>query len=242
MSGILCSFFSGSAPELLLNLSNLANPNISSRLTAASWDGIAPVRLVVDPGALLNTLNIPNITFPNGIFLLVGAGALVGGVRDINGGPGGDAITTGVPISIENHGSVKGAGGGGGAGGNASVRRFGSTSSANGGTFGLGQGFRSLASLIVDAETFGANGGVETNTQPAGPGDGWITGDSGSATAYGGKGGGGGAWRSAGAAGAPGAYTGSYSAATANPGQPGKIAGLNVRGIELVTWIVRGDA
>lgn len=241
MSGILCSFFSGSDPELVLNLSNLANPNITSRLTAASWDGIAPVRLVVNPGALLNTLNIPSLTFPNGIFLLVGAGALVGGVRDVNGGPGGDAITTSVPLSIENYGSIKGAGGAGGSGGNATVNRFGSTSTAFGGPRGLGQGFQSLGSLIVDAAAAGDNGDVQVNTTPPGGGD-WIVGDSGSATARGGNGGRGGDWRGAGSAGQAGSYSGSYSSASSQPGAAGTAAGLNVRGIANVTWIVRGDA
>ena len=240
MSGILCAHFGGSAPELVLNISNLAYPNISSRLAAANWDGIAPVRLVVDPGAMVNTLAIPAISFPNEIYLLIGAGALVGGVGGINAQSGGDALQTSVPIKIENHGSIKGGGGQGGSGGRATVRRFASTSVAQGGAPGDGQGFFG-GSLSIFAATNGSPGDTQTNTTPSGPGE-WITGDSGSALAVGGNGGSGGGWRTAGSSGQPGGYAGSYSAASAEPGQPGTLAGLNVRGLEFVTWILRGDA
>lgn len=240
MSGILCAHFGGGAAELVLNISNTATPNIGSLLSAAGWDNVTPVRLVVDPGAAVNTLVIPAISFPGGVNLYVGAGAFVGGLGAKRFGGGGDAFTTNVPISIENYGSFKGGGGNGGGGGSATVRRFDSTSNAFGGSGGQGQGFANSTTLAIQYLEYGFAGQTLVNTR-ASPGE-WIVGDSGSATAQGGYGGNGGEWRSSGSSGSAGSYSGSYSSASAQPGSPGGSAGLNVRNIELVTWIVRGDA
>lgn len=241
MSGILCMQMGGGVTELELNLSNTSNPNVQTRLTSAGWDGFSPVRLIVDAGAMLNTLTIPTISFANGLFLFVGSGALIGGVRGSVGSPGGYAIYTRVPMIIENHGSIKGGGGGGGKGGGATVNRFGTSRTAYGGDGAPGQGFISTATLEIASAVYGYAGGEVTNSTPPGPGD-WIAGDSGSATAYGGRGGNGGPWRSPGSSGHNGAYTGSYSSASSTNGSPGTAAGLNVNGVEFVTWALRGDA
>lgn len=241
MSGILCAHYGRGAPELLLNLSNTVNPNIQSRLNSAGWDGNSRVKLVVDPSTLLNTLVIPTISFPNDLYILIGQGALTGGVKGTAFSAGGDAIYTRVPIFIENYGSIKGGGGGGGPGGEASVTRFGVTKTSDGAYGGEGQGFVDLFSLVVADKSIGGYGSTVTNTTPPGPGE-WIIGDTGSATARGGNGGNGGGWRQPGSSGADGTVGGSYSSASTSPGRSGYAAGLNINGIQYVTWIVRGDA
>lgn len=215
-----------------LNISNTVKPNITALLTAAEWDGFAQVRLIVDPGALVNTLTIPALAFPTLPRLLVGAGARIGGVSG-----GGDALYTRTPIEVENYGTISGGGGGGGNGGGANVVRDGQSAFANGGSGGRGAGFQSN-SLTILSSTSGGPGTFNQVTTPS-----WGGGDLGYARAHGGDGGSGGSWRQSGSAGTEGYITGSYMAGSyANPGGGGGAAGLNVNGIEYITWIVRGDA
>lgn len=231
MSGILASYVGG-AGELVINISNTIKPNIQTLLTSANWDGGARVKLVVNPSALVNTLNIPSLTFPSGIHLLIGAGALVGG--ELNGG---HAITTSVPISIENYGAIKGGGGRGGQGGSASVNRNRETAGASGGRGGGSQGFESNT-LTVGNWAYGTPG----QEVQLGDGTSFGPGDVGWARAFGGQGGRGGAWREAGYAGYSGKVAGTYSSSNVQPGKPGQPAGKNVNGEQHVTWVVRGDA
>lgn len=235
MSGIL-ALRGGGGGAVVLNISNTINPNISSLLTAANWNGISPVRLEVDASALVNTLVIPAISFPNGIYLFVGVGALIGGLQGRSGSgqpkTGGHAITTnGVAISIENWGAIKGGGGLGGRGGDASGNwtEYGAPVTVNGtgGDGGFGQGFVAGTLTIATAQN-GWNGGYESGS------GGW---------AAGGSGGRGGNWRQAGASGGGGTNGGSgLEGGSTSAGEAGYAAGLNVNGVASVTWVRQGDA
>lgn len=239
MSGLHGALFGGSV-EVVLNISNLAAPSINTLLAAAGWDAVAPVRLEVNAGALVNTLDIPDRDYPNGLYLYIGAAALIGGLRGGPGLRGGFALRTRRRITIENYGSFKGGGGGGGSGGSAWVQRYAGPVWGYGGAGGAGQGFANAGSLAIVAATPGDGGSSSTDTSSSGGGS-WG-GGAGSATASGGNGGDGGAWRQPGWGGSSGALSGSYTDGYSEGGTPGAAAGLNVDGLEHVTWVVRGDA
>ena len=221
MSGILGAMFGGSG-VLVLDISNTVSPNIGSLLLAAGWDAASPVRLEVSPGALVNTLAVPGISFPAGIYLYVGAGARIGGVRGAAGMAGGVAFSTAVPILVENYGVISGGGGGGGTGGTAWVERYGDRAWGNGGAGGAGQGFINAGSLAISPAGVGSYGTSSTTT------------------ATGGAGGAGGNWRQAGWSGGAASVSGSYDASGVAAASSGRPAGANFTGP--ITWVIRGDA
>ena len=69
MSGILAFGRGNKFADLVLDINNTVNPNIASLLSAAGWDGLKHVKLIVDPATLVNTLVIPNTTFAGGLAL-----------------------------------------------------------------------------------------------------------------------------------------------------------------------------
>ena len=236
MSGILGAMFGGSG-VLVLDISNTVSPNIGSLLLAAGWDAASPVRLEVSPGALVNTLAVPGISFPAGIYLYVGAGARIGGVRGAAGMAGGVAFSTAVPILVENYGVISGGGGGGGGGGTAWVERYGDMVWGIGGAGGDGQGFINAGSLTIIPAGVGSYGTSSTTTATGG---GTWGGGAGYATATGGAGGAGGNWRQAGWSGGAASVSGSYDASGVAAASSGRPAGANFTGP--ITWVIRGDA
>jgi len=239
MSGILAAY-TLAAGTFELDLSGKASPNIASLLSAGGWNTSDRVHLIVRPSQLLNTLVIPSMNFPMGVRLIIGAGAVVGGVRGATG-PGGTAIRTEVPIEIDNGGAIYGGGGEGGPGGYVYFKRSTGPDAdvmfyAYGGAGGAGQGFDSASVMTVSADAYGA-GGSTAFARPSGFGGG----DAGT-TGTGGNGGRGGAWGVGGSRGADAALTGEHSYAewpsyTHSNGHP---AGYYIDGNALVTWINTG--
>lgn len=202
--------------------SNVANPNIRSLALAAGWDGASAV-IVNITATLINTLQFTT-SFPGGLTLNISASTRVGGVTG-----GGAAISTTVPISINNLGIISGGGGYGGNGqgtwsdytlpATALTRSWGDA-----GLGGAGQGFSNSSSLTIIGASSGTAGGY------ASAGSGW---------AQGGNGGGGGAWGSPGAAGSYGSWSGVQGGEwTSLSG--GGAGGLAVSGNSNVTWVATG--
>lgn len=231
------------APEpaptpLEINISNTVKPNIQSLLASAGWDGAGHVRLVVDPNAKVNTLTIPALNFPNGLYLYIGAGALVGGRRGSTQ-PASDALTVNAPITIENHGAIKGGGGRGGDGANAWIERYEGVKWAYGGGGGYGEGFSGDTLDIYPASNGDAGYSItDSSSQPGGS----FGGGGGPAYATGGTGGRGGNWRQGGYSGGASSISGNYVRGYSGPGYSGVDAGKNIVNEHYVTWVLRGDA
>ena len=233
MSGIIAAAFAGGRDaELVLDISNTVNPNISALLSAAGWNNRAPVRLVVAPSAKVNQLVVPEIDYPQGLSLMVGAGALMSSYTAA-------VIRTRRPIAITNLGSIHAPGGSGGDGASVWVQKnsgpdAGVPQWGYGGTGGAGQRMAS-GGLTVQAAQVGSAGSTGTAASSGFGGDY-------PAYAYGGYGGGGGAFGQSGSAGSGGTVSGGYSAASGNvAGFSGNLPGIYIDGDAYVTWVNKGD-
>lgn len=219
-----------SGSEFILTISaSVANPNFRSLATAAGWNGSS--RLTVNITApLINTINLGSTPYPNGLRINVSASTRIGGVKN-----SGDAITTGVPVEINNLGTISGGGGKGADAGTFWVSLNGQVITGYGGGGGSGQGFSNASSLVIDAATAGAAGSYEQYS-------GALVGGVARPYAQGGTGGTGGGWGQAGGTIAYGGASGgdySSSGIVAPDGSPAP-SGNAVNGNSKVTWIAPG--
>lgn len=247
MSGILASFSrGGTLPELLLNITNTASPDIPTLLANAGWKGVRqPVRLLNT--ALVNTLVIPSTLAGADITIENRSGAQIGGLLN-----GGTALRTLIPIKVDNLGSIWG---GGGKGGSGRIARFEFTAPvwkqdlkyATGGEGGDGAGFRSPIGLDIPSAAPGKNG---TSIDIVGYKAGSFNPFTGVYIAQSGRGGNGGVIGQKGDDGfnnSSGDFQGfmknnafDSAAANANWARPGEPAGYYINGNNLVTWINTG--
>ncbi|WP_052063891.1 hypothetical protein [Nitrincola sp. A-D6] len=98
-----------------INLYSLFAAEYGEPSGAVSITVIVPVGVIIG-GAGATALTVGNFSLGSTI-TLVNQGSIQGFGGSINGGTGGDAINTSVPISIDNQGTIYGGGGGGGKGG-----------------------------------------------------------------------------------------------------------------------------
>jgi len=208
---------------------SVASPNFRQMALNAGWNGNAP--LVINITApLVNTVRFfAGESYPQGVTLRIGAGARVGGVRG-----GGAAITTAVPITIDNLGIISGSGGSGGQGASISGSWAGVSKTSVGGSGSPGQGFQDSASLtIVPAGTGSAGQYVQFDNEVIGTNYPWIQAPQGGpGGSWGGPGGDGGATGSSG--------NGASITGTTSPATSGSYPGAAVAGNSLVTWINTG--
>lgn len=221
--------FSGGGPFTLNVTASVASPNFRQMALDAGWDGYS--ELIINVTApLVNTVRfLVGESYPQGVTLKIGASTRVGGARG-----GGAAITTAVPITIDNLGIISGAGGYGGAGASISGSWAGVTKTAYGGSGSPGQGFQDTSSLtIVPAGTGAAGQYVQFDNEVIGQNIPWIQGA---------QGGAGGGWGGAGYEGS--SYGSSGNGATitgiTSPATPGSQGGAAVSGNSLVTWLNTG--
>jgi hypothetical protein len=220
---------------------SLNNANLRSLAIGAGWDEVRALSFVINSGVIIssNDRTLPALTisgsFPNGV-TLVNNGVIVGDGGDggnggsdtatngVNGTAGGDAIVILSAVSINNLGTIAGAGGGGGGGGLAL---------SGGPDDSLVQFFGGCGGGGGASGSFSSNGG--------GPGTGTFIGNSGASGSYnsaglGGtkashaSGGNGGSWGAAGSNGGAGSYT-------AGSGGAG---GRSINGNSFVTWVAFG--
>lgn len=233
MSGIVASTLHAPLPELLLDITGKVAPDVPALLASAGWLGTAqPVRL--RNTGVCGALVLPASLYGARISLLNAAGALIGGTRNNS-----TAVKTAVPLSIDNLGSLCGAGGTGGAGGNAWVSRYGVVVWGYGGDGGWGKRIDLVGgTATVFARTFGSAGTTDANNTPR-PGGEFGGGDP-TAYATGGTGGDGGDFGQTGYAGSAGSISGGYEAGAAAVGGAAGPAGYYIEGNSLVTWINTG--
>ena len=99
-----------------INLYSLFVNEYGSPSDAVNITAIVPPDVIIG-GVGSTALTVGN--FPSGSTInLINQGSIQGFGGSINGGNGGDAINTSVPIFIDNQGTIYGGGGGGGKGGN----------------------------------------------------------------------------------------------------------------------------
>ena len=232
MSGILAAAFAGGRDaELVLNISEMVNPNIVSLLSTAGWNNRAPVKLYVAPSAKVNKITIPNIDFPQGLSLYVSAGALIASSDTTT-------IYTRRPIIITNDGQIRGRGGDGGSGGDAWVEKdtgpdAGYTVWGYGGSGGWGQRMANGSTTVL-SKTYGDAGSSGT-ARGSGFGGDWD------AYATGGDGGGGSDFGDSGYSGSAGSISGGYSRGASTSGGNGMPPGWYIDGDAYVTWAKKGD-
>lgn len=141
LSAFFASFVSGAATSFSFVVStNQTNANLATLATAAGWNGVLPLTMIIDNGVYIssNSTGTPALTvngsFPGGVSL-INNGYIVG--MGGNGGAGGNASSPGsyptgsgsagtagglalsvsVTVSINNgSGTIAGGGGGGGGG------------------------------------------------------------------------------------------------------------------------------
>lgn len=190
----------------------------------AGWNQFSKV-LVKITAPLVNTINLTSgMSFPRGLEIYVSPSTRVGGVMN-----GGDAITTAIPVTIDNQGTICGGGGAGGQGGygwisyNDSGPIF-----CSGGAGGAGQGFYP-GSLSI---SFGAGGEAGTYAEYNGP----VFGGDSRPWCQGGTGGTGGSWGGQGTGGYYLNTGGSYHGRGEAVPSGGQAPGCYVRGNNYVTW------
>lgn len=236
MSGILAMMTGGAPTELVLDISNTAQPNIPALAQAAGWVGTSQKIKIVN-NALVNTLSIPSSLAGADITLVNAAGALIGG--DVYGST---ALTLRIPVKIQNLGSITGAGGGGGSGATAWISRTysGNTQSATGSGGGgrTGQGFVNSASLTINSDIYAVYQGTTGTLGATGSFGGG--GGRGTASATGGNGGTGGSWGQAGSAGSAGSISGDYDTGSVGTPGAGIPPGYYIDGASFATWLATG--
>lgn len=212
-----------------------ADPDIPSLATAAGWNGTS--RLLVSITApYINTLYLRSAwSFPRGIEITISAGTLVGGVRlESSGGGqrGGTAFKTEIPVTVNNLGTIAGAGGSGGSGQWMYVDYKGVADRVygGGGAAGKGQGFSSSSATSPSAATNGT-AGVKVEYQ------GSLFGGDTRPWAQNGNGGNGAGWGSNGTTGSAGSVGGTYVSGGALETYTAGLAGYSVEGNSNVSWI-----
>lgn len=228
-------FLGGGLPSYNITISsNVQNPNISTLLTSAGWNGTSAFSgtITVSPGVVVGSAStgtpgmvIP--TFPAGtkITLVIGSGSYISG-KGGNGGNGGGSgqsgfaggtgLQTSWALSINNLGTIQG-GGGGGGGANFGGAPPGNGSGGGGGGGGNSVGSGGSGSAPVACCNPGGNPGG-TGTLTAG----------GSAS--------GGAWQ-----GGAGGNPGNGGSGSAGGGSAGGTGGLSISGYSLCTFIATGS-
>jgi hypothetical protein len=217
--------------------SSVNNKDFRTLILAAGWDGASVVNatLTVNSGVYLGSTSTstPALTisgtFPSGSVLTLvnnghisgaggagGPGASSGTRGGVSGSPGGDAIHTTIPVTIQNIGYIWGGGGGGGGGGAAN--HYG------GGGGGGGAGTLPGPGGLRGAGSFSSGGTGSSGTPTAG-------GAGGHGTSAGGAGGAGGGPGLSGTAGGAGGGGG---------GGGGAAKGKYLAGNSYVTWSVTG--
>jgi len=182
---------------------NTNSYNLSTRMTAAGWNGTSPViaNVTINSGVIVSstastiaaflvgtyaagsTVNITNNGIVAGLFGL-GGRAGSGGVN-ANGKTGGTAFQIGTPTTITNNNLISGGGGGGGVGGDVIASFCQGTGGGAGGTGGTAILMTANLTLVNNSLIAAGGGG-------GGAGASYKTGDAnGSFSAGGGSGGGG---------------------------------------------------
>ncbi|MEQ9271317.1 MAG: hypothetical protein RLO14_22565, partial [Marinobacter salarius] len=154
--------------EYLLTVSaHTQDYSIASGLMATGWDGVTPtsVKVVVDQGVVVGGSASTGYAMrfeglPEGsTAILVNNGDIIGRYGSPNGGSGGHAVKTSIPLKLYNYGRVYSGGGAGVKGANRSATGIyyggGSencnshtqTCTAQGGNGGLGAGWYSLGAI-----------------------------------------------------------------------------------------------
>lgn len=235
MSGVLAMMTGGAPPDLVVDISNTAQPDIPALVQAAGWVGTSQKIRIVNTG-LVNTLTIPSSLVGADITLVNAAGARIGGSTWSRS----TALTLRVATKIQNLGIISGHGGDGGPGATAWISRaFSSvTQSAlgSGGGGGQGQGFAYGIEITPFSETYGYSGTTGTlgaTGSFGGPGRG-------AASATGGSGGAGGFWGQAGYPGGAGAISGDYDTGSAGTPGDGFPPGYYIDGASFATWLATG--
>lgn len=95
----------------------------TNRFGASAWTSTKRKRVVINPGVVVGSLSSVNyaLTIPAGLggtLTIDNLGSILGAGGAANGGTGGSAILANSPVSINNQGSIYAGGGGGGRGGN----------------------------------------------------------------------------------------------------------------------------
>lgn len=224
--------------EFVLNItSSVANPDIPSLATAAGWNGSGFLKVNIT-APFVNRINLQSSwSFPSGLEIEISSGTLVGGRRD---GTAAELVglTTAIPVSLRNMGTIAGVGG---RGGNGAFVYF----TYAGNTYGIGRDFNNVAlggfgqgfvgtSTIPSAQTSGETGGYYEYPGPVFGGDTRPWG-------RGGSGGVGGAWGQPGVAGGFGDVGGSFDSAYTDPFPTnGAVPGNSVVGNSFITWLATG--
>lgn len=224
--------------EFVLNItSSVADPNIPALASAAGWNGSGFLKVNIT-APFVNRINLQSSwSFPSGLEIEISSGTLVGGKRD---GTAAEftGLTTAIPVSIRNMGTIAGVGGNGGngafvyftyAGGRHGIGR----DVYNVASGGLGQGFVGSATA-PSAQTSGETGGYYEYP-------GAVFGGDKKPWARGGNGGVSGAWGQPGDVGGFGDAGGSFDSAYTDPyptsgGNPGN----SVIGNSFITWLATG--
>ncbi len=222
-------------PTLIIDLSGLATPNISSILTSAGWLGtFQPVKFIATSN--VNTVDIPGSIDGTDLYFLIGGSVVIGGLKN-----GGTALKTRAHIKIENLGSINGGGGRGGDGGGAFAAYdpptyVSNSFTATGGNGGDGQGFASSGSMTIVSAQAGTSGTSGAAYGSDGFGGGTLV-----TNVLGGNGGGGGNWGQNGGNGGGGSVYGDTPSRSAKyaPGITGT-SGLAVDGNSYITWVANG--
>jgi len=194
----------GKANEFAFTIaSNVTNANLATLATAAGWNGASKIVCTINSGIVIssNSTGTPALTIGTNVVggaTLINNGTIVGmggagggqsgapGTASFSYGPsspgegGGTALSTSVPTSITNNGTI--AGGGGGGGGANARYDFGYMSGVEFGKGG-GGGRSSAAANSIGGRAWGGNGGNGTfngagGGQNGGNGGGWGAGGS----------------------------------------------------------------
>lgn len=121
---IIQALFVGNDSEIVAYITTTSvNVDASSYFTSQQWLSRRKKRLVVNPGVVVGASSISTyaLTVPsgfNGGLTLENNGSIQGAGGAANGGTGGNALFAGAQVSINNFGSICAGGGGGGYGGN----------------------------------------------------------------------------------------------------------------------------
>ena len=236
MSGVLAMMTGGAPADLVVDISNTAQPDIPALVQAAGWVGTSQKIRIVNTG-LVNTLTIPSSLAGADITLVNAAGARIGGSTWSRS----TALTLRVATKIQNLGIISGHGGDGGPGATAWISRTFSSvtqsASGSGGSGGQGQGFAYGIDISPFSNTYGYSGTTDTlgSTGSFGGSSG-----RGAASATGGGGGAGGSWGEAGSPGGAGSISGDYdTGSTGTPGA-GALPGYYIDGASFATWLATG--
>lgn len=199
--------------KFVLNISaNSVNPDIRALCVAGGWNQFSGV-LVNVTAARVNRIALGSSSFPGGIEIYLSPSTWLGT-------DGAAALSTSVPVTMDNRGTIAGVGGSGGRG-----ETFYYSSSpvqyVDGGLGGSGQMFASNSTTILSASI--GQPGESVNFD-------------GVHTAIGGRGGTGGSWGDGGGTGLLGADNSGGIINGSFPPTAGSAGGLAVSGNSYITW------